>query len=201
MTRRADEASGFSLVELMVVVVIIGILASISVVGYRKYIARARLSEATAMLAEFAAKEQLYFLENGQYMEAHNDTSAPVYPSASEFEAEFWPQNPSAYFDSARAPAAVAPMPASWSALGIRPRWQQLFCTYMVNAGAPGSHIPGTVGPTLWAGPPNVPWFYAMAVCNLGGVAGWPNTNTAKYVTVLVLTHDSPAIQTTDEDQ
>jgi prepilin-type N-terminal cleavage/methylation domain-containing protein len=205
MTRRAGKARGFSLVELMIVVVIIGILAAISVVGYRKYIARARLSEATAMLAEFAAKEQLYFLDNGQYMEAHNSTVAAAYPSASEQASEFWPQNPSLPFDSARTPAAVAPLPPSWVGLGIRPRWQQLFCTYMVNAGSPGSILPGTVGPTLWTANlpngPNVPWFYAMAVCNLGGQAGWPNAGGANFVTVLVLTHDSPAIRTTDENE
>ncbi|HEX7505793.1 MAG TPA: prepilin-type N-terminal cleavage/methylation domain-containing protein [Polyangia bacterium] len=207
MTRRAEDSSGMSLVELMVVVVIIGILAAISMVGYRKYIARARLSEATAMLAEFAAKEQLYFLENGQFAEAHNNSVVAQYPSQTEAAAEFWPQDPSIAFDSARTPAAVDPLPTSWRALGIRPRWGQLFCTYMVNAGAPPTPanpvvvIPGTVGPTLWASPPNVPWFYAMAACNLGGLAGWPNTSTAKPVTVLVLTHDSPAIRTFDEDQ
>jgi len=207
MTRRVDESLGMSLVELMVVVVIIGILAAISAVGYRRYIARARLSEATAMLAEFASKEQLYFLDNGQFIEAHNSATA-LYPSGSEAANEFWPQDPTnAVFDSARTPVAVAPMPTSWRALGIRPRWTQLFCTYMVNAGAPPTPanpvitIPGTVGPTLWASPPNVPWFYAMAVCNLGGQVGWPNGESQKPVTVLVLTHDSPAIRTTDENQ
>jgi prepilin-type N-terminal cleavage/methylation domain len=193
-----------SLVELMIVVVIIGILAAIAVVGYRKYVARARLSEATAMLAEFAAKEQLYFLDNGQYREAHNDTVPAQYPSQGEQSTEFWPQDPNnAGFDSARTPAPVAPMPTSWRALGVRPRWQQLFCTYMVNAGPPPvpggpiSPILGIVGPTLWAGPPNIPWFYAIAACNLNPTAvGYPAN-----VTVLVLTHDSPAIRTMDEVQ
>jgi prepilin-type N-terminal cleavage/methylation domain-containing protein len=208
MTRRAEKSLGMSLVELMIVVVIIGILAAISVVGYRKYVARARLSEATAMLAEFAAKEQLYFLDNGQYVEAHNSNSA-AYPSTSEAAGEFWPQSPAAAnatFDSARTAVAVAPLPTSWRSLGIRPRWNQLFCTYMVNAGAPGSALPGTVGPTLWAASPNVPWFYAMAVCNLGGVNDWPvnppfDLSHAIPVTVMVLTHDSPAIRTIEENR
>jgi prepilin-type N-terminal cleavage/methylation domain-containing protein len=208
MGKRAQGTSGMTIVELMIVVVIIGILAAISVVGYRKYIARARLSEANAMLAEFAAKEQLYFLDNGQYMEAHNDSVAAQYPSQSEEASEFWPQSPSPAdpraFDSARTAAPVydsgGNMPVSWRQLGIRPRWQALYCTYMANAGAPGSRLPGTVGPTLWAAPPQVPWFYAMAVCNLSGDAGWPNTPGAIKVTVLVLTHDSPALRTTDEN-
>ncbi len=194
----------------MIVVVIIGILAALSLVGYKKYIARARLSEATAMLAEFAAKEQLYFLDNGQYREAHNDTVPAKYPSEGENQGEFWPQDPTnSGFDSARTPAPVLKsdgnMPTAWRSLGLRPRWRELFCTYMVNAGAgtqgnAGEALPGTVGPTLWANTPAVPWFYAMAVCNLGGQPGWPNTGAQNYVTVLVLTHDSPAVRTTDEN-
>jgi len=205
MHKRARDTLGMSLVELMVVVVIIGILAAISVVSYRKYIARARMSEATAMLAEFAAKEQLYFLDNGQYIEAHK-TSAD-YPSTTENSSEFWPQDPNVYFDSARTPAVVAPLPTSWRVLGVRPRWPQLFCTYMVNAGAPldasvtDTPLAFTVGGTLWASQPRVPWFYAMAACNLGGSAGWVAGAWPENVTLLVVTHDSPAIRTTDEKQ
>jgi len=209
MRRRAGNALGMTLVELMIVVVIIGILAAISVVGYRKYIARARLSEATAMLAEFAAKEQLYFLDSGQFMEVHRNSAN--YPSQNENGNEFYPSDVNGYFDSARTPAnvydAAGNMPTSWRRLGVRPRWRQLFCTYMVNAGCgpPGTGgctaPPSPVGSALWVPPPNVPWFYAMAACNLVGGAGWPNTGGNNYVTVLTLTHDSPAIQTTDENQ
>jgi len=204
--RRAGNARGMTLVELMIVVVIIGILAAISVVGYRKYVARARLSEATAILAEFAAKEQLYFLDNGQFMEAHRSyvyspgTSAP-YPSTNESASDFWPSDPSGAFDSVRAPVDVNPVPDAWRRLGIRPRWNQLYCTYLANAGSPASAPPGSVGPTLWGAAPNVPWFYALAVCNLGGVSGWPNSGGFNQVTVMSLTHDSPAIRTIDESR
>jgi type II secretory pathway pseudopilin PulG len=181
-----------SIVELMIVVVVIGILAAISVVSYRKYLGRARLSEATAMLAEFAAKEQIYFLDVGTYAEAHRTTFSST--SANENSNEFYPRDPNAYWDSVRTPTPLGTLPDSWRFLGIRPRWQDVYCTYMVNAGPAQGAPPGIIGPQLWPTKPNVPWFYAMAACNLSGQAGWPLN-----VTILTLTHDSPAIRTQEE--
>ena len=133
MRRSTRGTLGITLVELMIVVVIIAILAAISVVGYRKYIGSARISEATAMLAEFAAKEQLYFLDNGLYH--------PL--GLAESVANFHPHDPSVKWDSAREAfpvnTAANPIPAAWVALGVRPRWPQLFCTYFVSAGAAGT--------------------------------------------------------------
>jgi Tfp pilus assembly protein PilE len=181
-----------SIIELMVVVVIIGILAAISVVSYRRYIGRARLSEATAMLAEFASKEQLYFQDVGLYLEAHKDTANSI--STNEDPDQFYPSNPNGSFDSVRGPVALGAVPASWRALGIRTRWPQLYCTYLANAGAAGAGPTWTVGQTLWSSVPNVPWFYVLAACNLEGAAGWPDK-----VTIVSLTHDSPGIRTRDE--
>jgi prepilin-type N-terminal cleavage/methylation domain-containing protein len=188
MARSATR--GMSIVELMIVVVIIGILAAISVVSYRRYIARARMSEPTALLAEFAAKEQLYYLDAGQYLEAHRNSSSPM----TEDAGQFYPSDPASYFDSVRTPVALGTLPDSWKLLGIRPRWQQLYCTYLANAASAGTAPPAGIGATLWATTPTVPWFYILGACNLNGEAGWPNN-----VTVLSITHDSPAIRTKDE--
>jgi prepilin-type N-terminal cleavage/methylation domain-containing protein len=188
-----SRTRGMTIVELMIVVVIIGILAAISVVSYRRYIARARMSEVTAMLAEFAAKEMLYYQDAGLFLEAHNAVAANAI-SVNENANEFFPTDPSNYFDSVRTPTTLGTLPTSWRLLGIRPRWPQLYCTYMVNTGAAGSAATGTIGATLWTSTPQVPWFYAMGACNLQGEAGWPNN-----VTVMTLTHDSPAIRTKDE--
>ena len=203
MQMRGRNDSGFTLVEMMVVVVVIGVLAALAVVGYRKYIARARVSEATGMLAEFAAKEQLYFLDNGQYMPAHKGAGDP----STEPGNEFWPIDINTTWDSARQSFPVhlsdGTLPPTWRQLGVRPRWNQLYCSYLVNAGAPGVAPKGTIGPTLWGGAPNVPWFYAIAACNLVGSAGWPNIPASNIyrVTTRVMTHDSPNLITSDENQ
>jgi prepilin-type N-terminal cleavage/methylation domain-containing protein len=184
-----------TLVELMIVVVIIGILAAIATVGYKRYVGRARLSEAHAVLAELSAKEQLYFMEVGAYVPARADDNL-TQPSPDDAANAFIPTNPTATdFESARTAHAVSdPYPAAWRRIGLRPRWKQLYCTYLVNAGggALNEQLPSPIGATLWTATPNVPWFYAMAACNLNTVDGG---NFPDNVTLLVLTHDSPSLR------
>lgn len=58
---------GFSLVELMVVVAIIGILSSIAIPSINKYIARARQSEAKANLSLIYTSNKAFFAEYNLY--------------------------------------------------------------------------------------------------------------------------------------
>lgn len=51
-TRRNQGRKGFTMIELMVVVVVVGILASIAVPMYGKYVKNARLTEATGRMGE-----------------------------------------------------------------------------------------------------------------------------------------------------
>lgn len=197
--QRRSSGRGTTLVELMIVVVILGILAAIATVGYKRYVARARLSEAHAMLAELSAKEQLYFMDVGAFVPVRaDDQNPPVQPSVGEPAGAFIPANPtSPTFESARTPQTVPdPLPIAWSRIGLRPRWRQLYCTYLVNAGGVGQAPQGSIGTTLWAATPIVPWFYAVAACNLNTSDGGSFPDN---VTLLVLTHDSPGLRTIND--
>lgn len=59
--------SGFSLVELMVVVAIIGILASIAIPSINKYMAKARQSEAKTNLSSLYTAEKAFYTEYNTY--------------------------------------------------------------------------------------------------------------------------------------
>lgn len=58
---------GFTLFELMVVVTIVGILASMAVPVFRGYVEEARMNEAKPYLLDIAARERIYKLRNSTY--------------------------------------------------------------------------------------------------------------------------------------
>jgi type IV pilus assembly protein PilE len=56
-----------TLIELMIVVVVIGILATVAYPTYRDYAARAKRSEAKAALLKIATKQESFYLQNNSY--------------------------------------------------------------------------------------------------------------------------------------
>lgn len=64
---KIKNSDGFTLVELMVVVAIIGILAAIAIPNYQKYQAKARQSEAKIALGAIYTAQQSFRSETGTY--------------------------------------------------------------------------------------------------------------------------------------
>ena len=64
---RRVPSHGFTLVELLIVVAIVGILASIAVPGYQDYVRRAQVQEAIANLADLRTRLEQYYQDNRSY--------------------------------------------------------------------------------------------------------------------------------------
>ena len=68
--------SGFSLVELMIVIVIIGVLAAVAVPIYSNNVMKAKMSEADAALGSIRTMLRVYYGENGEYINSANTAVA-----------------------------------------------------------------------------------------------------------------------------
>lgn len=67
---------GFTLIEVMIVVVIISILASIALPAYSDYVRRGQLQEAFTFLADYRVKMEQYFQDNKNYGSGGNCATA-----------------------------------------------------------------------------------------------------------------------------
>ena len=63
---------GFTLIEMLVVVLIIGILAAIAVPQYQKAVAKAELAQIISMVRSIKEAEEVYYLAHNQYTTLDN---------------------------------------------------------------------------------------------------------------------------------
>lgn len=69
------QQQGFTLMELMIVVAVIGILAGIAYPNYSEYVKRGNRSEGQAFLNDVAARQERYFAQNNAYITSNNDVA------------------------------------------------------------------------------------------------------------------------------
>lgn len=151
---RRHARGGFTLVELMIVVSIIGILAAIAVPSYKNYVMRAKASEAVGFLADIKARQEAYKADFGQYCNASGASDAAWNPGVPTINPQPW--------DNAR---------VGWNQLGARPPGLRVLFAYETVAGGPGMQ-PTARGFTNNRGYPNPvtdDWFISRAIADMDG--------------------------------
>ena len=139
--------AGFTLIELMIVVVIVGILSAIAIPTFRTYALRSKTTEATTFLGEIKQRQESYRAEFGQYC-AVSGTA-------------FGTWTPRAMPDANLVAWTNPPSPMAWTQLGAAPDGPVRF-VYATTAGPPGTG-PGGIAP------PDDFWFVSEAMGDLDG--------------------------------
>jgi type IV pilus assembly protein PilA len=149
---------GFTLVELGAVVTIIGILAVLAIVGYRKYILSAKVSEAQATINAIRIAQEDYRAERGIYANV-----GPTWCPSQGNEQKKWGWNPACNGGT-----------MTWTTLAVHVDGPVQF-GYRTAAGA--SNFTDTfgvqaLGLNTAGAPTDRPWYLIQAQADLDGRGG-----------------------------
>ena len=200
---RLARQRGFTLIELMTVVVILGILAAIAVVGFTKYTRSARKSQVISDLSAITLRQKNFLAVTGHYASSTTDEDT-VYPVKADISDSTkvpvqWSINDAGYTLSGQGDSKYLRGGGAvhgFDALRFMPEGAQSYCGYGTisgwgtNAVAPSDDEPPTT--TLGAAifPNATPeeerfyandWFYSVAVCDLDFDGTYWALTTAHY--------------------
>jgi prepilin-type N-terminal cleavage/methylation domain-containing protein len=150
---------GFTLIELMFVVIILATLSTVAIFSYKGYLRQARMEESIAFLGSIRIRQEAYFQTYSQYVDTGTN-SDDFYPTV------IWPAGcqevPASWAINCPADAATYP---GWCALGVNPIDQgEVLFQYMSVGWASGDAIPKcAAGSTCMISNPNRPWWVAVA--------------------------------------
>lgn len=82
-TRRLSD--GFTLIEVMIVVAIVGILSAIALPAYRNYIIRGRIPEATSSLSATQVQMEQWFQDNRTYQSGTTTSCGVAMPTNTSY--------------------------------------------------------------------------------------------------------------------
>jgi prepilin-type N-terminal cleavage/methylation domain-containing protein len=154
LASRRPALSGFTLIELMIVVVIIAILATVAVASYKRFYRRARVQEAIAFLGDVRIKQESYFQTYHRYV------------SSGASPTDWWPKSMN-YVEGGNlwgidcTKEGDAKAHPGWCSLGAGfASTEEIWFQVVVVGRDPGAP---TVPPDTYVKNPNQDWWYARA--------------------------------------
>lgn len=153
---------GFTLTELMIVIAMIGVLAAIAMVGYRKYMKSAAASEVKAVIQGIRLGEEAYRAETLQYLGCSGNSLTSWYPGTPNEHKRAW--------DNAQNNAEHD----CWMALNVHTDGPVLFGYALVAgvAAQPGDGVPPITYCENWVqthASVTGPWFVVQAAGDQNG--------------------------------
>ena len=85
----ARRAGGFTLIEMLITVVILGILAAITYPNYRDYVVRSQRDMAKSAILQFLDRQEQYFIDNKTYTADATDLGFAASPFAINRKGQF----------------------------------------------------------------------------------------------------------------
>jgi len=150
---------GFTLIEMMIVVVIVGLLATLAVVGYRKMVETSHITEAQNMVQDIRVAQESYHSETQQYA----NISASI--------TSYYPQAAPNGRTATGWGAACSGCTTDWSVLPLHVDGPVMFGYATIAGAANTSPSPASIsyqGQTLsFPAPSLVDWFIVAAGCDL----------------------------------
>jgi type IV pilus assembly protein PilA len=124
MKKLHARKGGFTLIELMIVVAIIGILAAIAIPNFLRFQLKAKTSEGKTNIAAIRTAEQSYYSEFGNYVSSQGTTQGASLPGSSKAD-----------FDGSTA--------LGFDTIGWSPEGKVFFMYAVVSADGTGMFITG----------------------------------------------------------
>jgi prepilin-type N-terminal cleavage/methylation domain-containing protein len=182
------RARGFTMVELMIVVVIVAILGTLATIGVRKYILAAKTTEATKMIGAIKGAQEQHMTDFGEYLDVSKvnklDDYSTYYPATAPLKREKMTWG-----------GGTGDVANAWRTLGVRVS-EPVMYIYGCAAGG-GNVIPAAPAVMSWRRtdiPPianypttatGQPWYLIQAAGDLDGdgtVGTWGSSSLAPEI-------------------
>ena len=146
-TPAEQSQRGMTIIEMMVVIIILSILTTLGLTGYRKLVYQARNAEAYQFLGAIRGAQKVYYEAFNQYVGTEN-----------------WAEHPQGRFPFENRRDWDEPIDDTWRTLGIRPEGPVWF-KYYIKA----SRNPASAPANIFKPAPVGPWFQAQAKGDFDG--------------------------------